>query len=79
MHDATLFFYEWGPCDHMGLTLSNMTGLALHSSVPKTTTNDEDDADEDSFDEEEVEFGQRLRRNLMNRGCLWLNWDETCQ
>ena len=23
---------------------------------------------------EEVEFGQRLRRNLMNRGCFW----ETC-
>jgi len=25
-----------------------------------------------------MEFGQRLRHNLMNCGCLWLNWDETC-
>ena len=25
-----------------------------------------------------VEFGQRLRHNLTNCGCLWSNWDETC-
>lgn len=35
-------------CDYMGLTLSNMTGLALHSSVPKSK---EEDEDEDSYDE----------------------------
>ena len=39
-------------CDHMGLTLSNMTGLALHSSVAKTVANDEGDAD-DSFDDDD--------------------------
>ncbi len=25
-----------------------------------------------------MEFGQRLRRNLKNRGCSWSNWDKTC-
>ena len=25
-----------------------------------------------------VEFGQRLRRNLKDGGCLWSNWDKNC-
>lgn len=42
--------------DHMGLTLANMTGLGLHSSVPKRNNDDEDDDDlDDSYDDEEDE------------------------
>lgn len=41
--------------DCMGLTLSNMTGLALHPSVPKTTDDDNDDDTDDEGDEEEDE------------------------
>ena len=38
--------------DYMGLTLSNMTGLGLHSSVPKSKNNHEDELD-DNFDDED--------------------------
>ncbi|CAF0908772.1 unnamed protein product [Brachionus calyciflorus] len=40
--------------DFMGLTLSNMTGLALHASVPKNKP-DDDDNDEDDYSDEEDE------------------------
>lgn len=46
-------------CDHMGLTLSNMTGLALHSSIPKRSDDDQSydgsylDSDEEELIEEE--------------------------
>lgn len=42
--------------DYMGLTLSNMTGLALHSSVPKAKSNqveDEEDFGEESFEDDD--------------------------
>jgi hypothetical protein len=50
--------------DYMGLTLSNMTGLALHSSVIKQEKDDsdddsfEDEEDEDSFDDEDNNNGE---------------------
>ncbi len=25
-----------------------------------------------------LKFGQHLRHNLKNCGCVWMNWDETC-
>lgn len=40
--------------DFMGLTLSNMTGLALHPTVPKTKS-DETDSDDYSEDDDEEE------------------------
>ena len=41
----------------MGLTLSNMTGLALHSSMPKSSTvkHDGEDEDVDEYNEDDVE------------------------
>ena len=41
--------------DYMGLTLANMTGLALHSSVVKTKdeTTSDDGEDDDDFDDDE--------------------------
>lgn len=47
-------------CDHMGLTLSNMTGLALHSSVPKRSDDDEESFDGSYIDsDEETEIGEK--------------------
>ena len=41
--------------DFMGLTLTNMTGLALHSSVPRHSNDEDEDEEEEDDDEEEEE------------------------
>ena len=41
--------------DCMGLTLSNMTALRLHESMPKTKCDDDSEEEDDSFSEDEDE------------------------
>ncbi len=53
-------------CDHMGLTLSNMTGLALHSSVskqPRGSRDSENEEEDDSIDEEHTDEEEKKECN----------------
>ena len=49
--------------DFMGLALSNMTGLALHASVPKTKPDENDEDDYSDEDEEGDEDSQSEGEN----------------